>query len=383
MGHEPDLLIVGGGLSGGLAALALAMRRPDLDIRLIEREPTLGGNHVWSFFSADIDPEMQSVVDPLVVKRWERNSVHFPAHERTLETPYNSITSERFDEVIGEALGDRRLVGTATELGPTHATLADGTRLEARAVLDTRGLTEPPRGLACGWQKFVGQMLDIPGGHGIEHPLIMDATVDQSDGYRFVYLLPFDDNRLFVEDTYYQDDPRLDRDLLASRIADYARHNGWGDHRPNHEETGVLPVVIGGDFDTFWPADDPVARGGVRGGLFQPLTSYSLPEAARFADWLVGALPLEGHALAAATRAYAKRRWRSQRFYRLLGRMLFRAAPPPMRVNVFQRFYRLSGGLIERFYAGTSTAIDKVRILTGKPPVPIPAAIRALLGKTR
>ena len=62
-------------------------------------------------------------------------------------------------------------------------------------------------------------------------------------------------------------------------------------------------------------------------------------------------------------------------FYRLLNRMLFRAAAPDERYRVMQRFYRLRQPLIERFYAGASTWYDRVRILTGKPPVPIQKAI--------
>ena len=52
--------------------------------------------------------------------------------------------------------------------------------------------------------------------------------------------------------------------------------------------------------------------------------------------------------------------------------MLF-GAPPERRLRVFERFYRLEEGLIERFYAGRSTLADRARILCGKPPVPLAA----------
>ena len=51
-------------------------------------------------------------------------------------------------------------------------------------------------------------------------------------------------------------------------------------------------------------------------------------------------------------RAEAKRLWRARGFYRLLDRMLFRAAAPAERYRVLEHFYRLDPGLIERFYAG-------------------------------
>ena len=52
---RPDLIILGGGLAGGLVALALASKRPDLGVVIVEAGETLGGNHVWSFFDADVD----------------------------------------------------------------------------------------------------------------------------------------------------------------------------------------------------------------------------------------------------------------------------------------------------------------------------------------
>jgi lycopene beta-cyclase len=60
--------------------------------------------------------------------------------------------------------------------------------------------------------------------------------------------------------------------------------------------------------------------------------------------------------------------------------MLFGAAAPIDRYRVLERFYRLDRRLIERFYAGRSTLADKVRILAGKPPVPVGRAVAALAG---
>jgi lycopene beta-cyclase len=64
----------------------------------------------------------------------------------------------------------------------------------------------------------------------------------------------------------------------------------------------------------------------------------------------------------------------------MLVTMLFGAAAPAERWRVLSRFYRLDAQLVERFYAGRSTMADKARILTGKPPVPLGAAVRALAG---
>ncbi len=374
-----DLIILGGGLAGGLAALALREQRLDLDFVLIEPGDGIGGNHLWSFFDSDIAPADAALVEPLIAHRWPGYEVRFPAHRRSIDQPYRTIESERLDAAVRRAMPAEAIVqARATRATPTRVTLDDGQILTAAAVLDARGLSAAPAGLSCGWQKFVGQLLDIPVGHGLARPIVMDATVDQSDGYRFLYCLPFSATELFVEDTYYAEGPGLDRDRLAQRIADFAAAQGWHVGSVLREESGVLPVVTGGDFNAFWPPHDPLARAGVRAALFHPLTSFSLPDAVRFASWLARDAPLDSR-LGRATRARALAHWRRGRFDRLLARMLFRAADPPLRYRILERFYRLPAPLIARFYAGRSTFADRLRILAGRPPVALGRAFAAMV----
>ena len=376
-----DLIILGGGLAGGLAALAVKQARPGIDLVLVERG-AIGGNHLWSFFASDVDAAGAALVEPLIAQRWPGYEVRFPAHRRRLAQPYHTIESERLDAAIRALLPAAAIVaGEVSAATPTLATLRDGRTIEAKAVLDARGFEAAPVGLNCGWQKFVGQMLDVPAGHGLTEPIVMDATVDQAEGYRFVYALPFSPTSLFVEDTYYGDEPTLDRDALSGRIADWAKAQGMTATSAGREESGVLPVVTGGDFGRFWPASDTIARAGVRAGLFHPLTSFSLPDAVRFATWLAQKAPLDDR-LGQATRGRAKAHWRSGWFDRLLARMLFKAAGPRDRYRILQRYYALPAPLIARFYAGRSTWADRARVLIGRPPVPIPAALRVILARS-
>ena len=101
-------------------------------------------------------------------------------------------------------------------------------------------------------------------------------------------------------------------------------------------------------------------------------------DAARAADRLAALPELSTAAVRADLRAHAVATWRERAFYRLLNRMLFRACAPDRRWRVLSRFYKLRPPLIERFYAGRATLADKARILTGKPPVPVGAALKVL-----
>ena len=379
--HQCDVAIVGAGLAGGLAALAIQARHPALTIRLVDAAPVVGGHHRWSFFGGDIAVADRWIVAPLVTQAWAGHAVAFPGHARTIAAPYHSIESERLDAVVRATLPPGTLVlGRAVAtVTPTEVVLADGERIAARGVIDARGPGDLST-LDLGWQKFVGRELRLSTPHGVTDPIIMDATVAQIDGYRFVYCLPLGPQRMFVEDTYYSDTPDLDRVTLADRIHAYAAERGWAVEQAASEEQGVLPVALGGDFGAYWRSTGTAAKAGMRAGMFHPTTGYSLPDAVRTASMLAARRDFIGAALHDATHVLAARAWRARGFYRMLDTMLFRAAEPEERYRVLERFYRLSPGLIGRFYAGESTMSDKARVLVGKPPVPISRAIRALAG---
>ena len=315
---------------------------------------------------------------------WGGYGVRFPGHERRLASGYATLTSERLGMRLHRAMpeGDLLFDRAATALTPNSVTLADGRVIEARGVIDARGAGDMSA-LELGYQKFVGASWACDAPHGLGEPIIMDATVDQQDGYRFVYTLPLSPTELFVEDTYYADGPALDQTALGARIAAYAQAQGWTGAAQGHSETGVLPVCMGGDFAQLWDAESPgVAKAGLRGGFFHALTGYSLPDAVRNALAIAAMDDLSGPALHTAMRARGAAHWRGQAYYRMLATLLFRAAEPQERWRVMARFYRLDPALIARFYAGQTTFFDKLRILTGKPPVPVSRAISAL-GATR
>lgn len=379
-----DIAIVGGGLAGGLTALAIRRSAPDLDVLLLEAGDSFGGNHRWSWFEGDLDAPATALLEPFAKAHWSGgNEVRFPAHKRQLEGNYRSLDSRDFDAALRRLLPQQsiRTGSRVVGLDGEGITLENGERIAAKAVIDCREAI-PSEHLEGGWQVFLGQHLRTDAPHGIDRPVIMDATVDQPDAYRFVYLLPMGPDEIFVEDTYYADDPLIDAPLLRERIAEYCAQNGW-QAEVLHEETGVLPVITGGDFAAYRAslATAGVALAGARGGFVHPLTSYTLPIAAENALTIAEAARGDLVALPGFIEARAQAHWKRTAYYRLLGKMLFQAADPAERYRVFERFYRLSEPLISRFYAARSTPFDKLRILTGKPPVPLSKAIKALLGK--
>ncbi|MBD2840878.1 lycopene beta-cyclase CrtY [Erythrobacter rubeus] len=383
-----DIAIVGGGLAGGLIALALHQRHPGRHIALIEGGTVLGGNHRWSWFESDLDKVGKALLEPIPQTEWDKGyDVRFPKYSRTLETGYRSMSSADFHEALSAVLpeGTLQLGRRAASLDAAGVDFEDGTRIAAGTVIDCRSFT-PSKHLRGGWQVFVGRHMRLPGSHGVERPVIMDADVEQvaphgnGGAYRFVYVLPLGEKDVFVEDTYYADEPLLDRAMLSSRIDSYSHAHGWDDHAVVGHESGVLPVLTGGDFAAY--QDEVripgVVIAGARGGFTHPLTSYTIPIAVGNALAIAEKADLPAERLAEIMESRARRHWRSTGYYRLLGRFLFFAADPDARVNVFQRFYSLRKGLIERFYAARSSRFDRVRVLWGNPPVSIFRAMTAM-----
>ena len=371
-------IIVGGGLAGGLAAYRMATLRPEVDVLLVESAGAAGGNHTWSFHDGDISPSQHRWLDPFVEHRWPRYAVAFPRRERVVETGYASISSTRFAAVLQETLGDRLAVGVPVRrLRADGVDLADGRSIAANAVIDARGY-RPDTTLDVRFQKFVGLELGIAA-PGPDMPIVMDATVPQKDGYRFVYTLPFAKGRILVEDTYYSDGPDTPEEALADGIRAYAQARGWSPTDILRREAGVLPIALGGDLKAYLAQAGGVVPLGLRAGLFHPTTGYSLPDAVRTADLIATQPDIATAPLAAAVTRHSLAAWRARRIFRLLNRLLFLGAGDGERRDILEHFHRLPDTTIARFYAARLSPADIIRIFAGKPPMPVRRALSILV----
>lgn len=381
MAVDADLVLAGGGLANGLIALRLAQLRPDVKVVIIEAGASIGGDHTWSSFGLDINAEQRRWTQPLFAHRWDSYSVRFPRHSRTLDVGYGSSNSAKLAEAVAKALPPERIITgvPVVAISPTQVTLADQRVINAKGVIDGRGQGKTTA-LDLRWQKFLGQEVELAQDHGLTGPIIMDATVPQHDGYRFVYTLPFGPRHVLIEDTYFSDGRDLAPELLRRHIADYAVQQGWRITGLIREEAGILPLAIGGDIRAFLAEGTPgVARVGLAAGLFNPVTGYSFPDAVRMAD-LIAALPdFSAATIHRVARDHAERVWNSRGMYRMLNRMLFLAAQDEERRTILERFYEHPDELVGRLYAADNRWNDWPRVFSGRPPIPPMRALGTLV----
>jgi lycopene beta-cyclase len=376
---QSHVILVGAGLANCLIAWRIAQTRDDVQVTLLERGAEVGGNHTWSFHVTDVSDEAMAWLKPFIAYSWPAYDVEFPKLKRRFNGGYASIPSDRLRDLL-EAEQKLKIIKNVDviDLKPTSVTLADNRRMEADCVIDGRGVRKSPH-LTLGYQKFVGKEVLLKEPHGLTCPILMDATVAQEDGYRFLYVLPLGPRELLVEDTRYADGAVLNDDEILAALDVYLRSRGWIVERDIREERGVLPIVLTGDLPNFWADGAPgVPRSGLAAALFNPATGYSLPEAVRLADEIAQLASFDAQHVYNLTKAASENAWQRGGLFRLVNRMLFRAADPSRRWVPLQRFHTLPDGLVSRFYAGFPTFGDKVRILVGKPPVPFFRALRCI-----
>lgn len=374
------ICIVGAGLSGCLVAWLLRSRRPELRVILFDEGRQVARARTWSFHETDVSVELAREIEPLVARRWQGHEVRFPNQTRRFSSGYRSIEPEILESRVREAGAEFRFGARVAQLRRNVVELADGSRWDADCALDARGYRGSSARL--GYQKFFGQLVRFSRPHALTAPILMDAAVEQKDGYRFVYVLPWSESEALIEDTRYSRAPTIDAAECEAEIARYAHARGWEIKSVLRVESGALPIPL--DEELAGPPGDPgdeIPRIGMAGGFFHPVTGYSLPDAARLADLIASAPEVTTESARSIVERYRRERRSRANFYRLLNRMMFLAAPDAERRRIFARFYRLPEATIRRFYAGETNWADRMRLLSGKPPVPLAPALRSMFSR--
>jgi lycopene beta-cyclase len=370
---DVDVVILGGGLHGGLTALALSKLDRPPRVLLIEASERLAGNQVWSCHTTDVGDD-RDLLDALATVRWPSYDVRFPNVERTIALEYRSMHASKFAPLIHDAIrnvGFNVLLETLAEIADQHhVQLSDGKTVSAEWIIDARGLSKNGVESPVGWQKFLGVEIECEQSHGLKRPCVMDAvSTPQRDGYRFVYTLPFAPNTTLIEETFYSDDPAVDVAASRETILEYAGKRSWRVKGILREELGALPIPYGRSGRPKVEESPAPTQIGWRGGWFHPTTGYSFGLGVQVAAAIArswedsyGRHRMELQSLAVRVR-------RQGSHARRLNRLLFTAFAPEDRMHVLERFHRvLSDDAIGRFYALTMTRRDECRLLVGRPP---------------
>ena len=378
-------VVVGAGLSGLILAWRCLSSNPNVSVIIIDSNHIIGGDHTWSFNINDIESSLHEWIEPFIAHSWKKYDVKFKGYSRRLNIPYCTGNSNSLRACVDPFIKSGRLKlildTEVVKLTSFDVTILNGEKFTGDYIFDARGFTFDDN-IKLGIQKFYGKTIETAKPHNLKYPIIMDATVAQHDGYRFIYCLPFGKNQILIEDTYYSDGLNFDQDKYNKRIDQYIEDNNWTEHKVIRVEKGILPITLAIDSKLIEKRGlknkEPI-KIGMRGNFYHPVTGYSFPDSVRLASKISRTInSCDKNKLVnldLEIRKYKLLLYRRDRYFRLLNRLLFKASSPSKRHLVLQRFYTLSESLIKRFYEGNLHKKDMLRILIGKPPVPV---LRAL-----
>lgn len=358
-----DLIILGKGLAGSLCALNYQLTYPQHKLLILEAQPFSSARHTWSCFESDWPQELTQLKDFLkkYQSHWASHQVQFPELRRELSVGYQSLRESDLLRAWQDTespsrhcyfnVSDIRIQKISSDLFQVQAQQSHQPLLATSNQLwDARGW-EDWNETPCAYQKFIGWEVELSHPHQLEAPLIMDAQVEQIDGYRFFYLLPYTNTRLLIEDTYYSNFKDLDKKTIDLRIAHYAQSKGWIIKEIIHQEQGVLPLPL-------LPPSIPKGLGslvGARGLQFHPVTGYTLPFLLR----QISLLTINSKDLKLSLHPA---------IWYQLNNFLFTSRKPEQRIEFFKFFYRLPETIVTNFFSGQMSKAQWLSFFTHWPP---------------
>src|SRR5262245_7492399 len=103
-GRRDTVLIAGGGVAGCLAALALARRKPEVPLLIVEEKETFGGEGFHFLMDAELDREARAVLAPVAGKSWPGLYAAFPGINRKLAGRLAGFEAEALHEAMMSTL---------------------------------------------------------------------------------------------------------------------------------------------------------------------------------------------------------------------------------------------------------------------------------------
>lgn len=361
-GKRDGLLIAGGGTAGCLAALAMARMRPDVPLLIVEERDRFGGDAFHWFADAEIDRDARPLIAPLVRHHWPGYYVAFPGHSRKLRIGMAGFGGKAVHAAMVETLRPEqyRLGTKIVAVRDDTLVLDGGETIKADGALDARGAANHSM-LELLHAVRVEREYRTARPHGLDRPVLIDATIESGDGLIFVQAFPLATDRLILSEIQISDRAQPAAGAPA-RLDTYASLRGWRDAAGAEPVEVSRPLVHGGDVAAFWRIGGArVGRLGLRGGFHHPLTGRAVADAAHIAMLLTRQASFAGADLDALLAEEARRLWRHREPQRdIIARIA--AAQPGERVALLERLMRLDAGLIARLHTGALRLIDRVRL---------------------
>ena len=225
MHHASDIAVLGSGPAA--LAIAAAAQAKGATVAVIAPDPFRAWVPNYCLWADELPAELDQVVE----RRWPKARVATPYGEHELDRGYIKLDTAALQAMRWDALRARgvRVVDASVRAlsareGGTDIQL-EGASESARVVVDATGATSPfvkrVHGRPPAFQTAFGLLLDAPNhGFDADRVVLMDfrPAPGASEPSSFLYVLPLDGGRLFVEETVLARRPEVDLGVLEGRL---------------------------------------------------------------------------------------------------------------------------------------------------------------------
>lgn len=364
-------------------AVAAACADIGLAVGLVADDPSARWHQTYGAWS----DELATVgMTDVAARRWETALVRTDGDLRALGRTYCLIDNDGLRSTLMARAGRitrtaGRAVAVATQGRTAVLTLADGTRLTGRAVVDATGFPPalgPATAAGRAYQTaygLIGEFARPPATPGAMCLMDFDATpFAEPDPPTFLYAMDLGDGRWLVEETSLAQRPGLRLAVLRDRLS--RRLDARGAMPVRVDATERVAFVM----DAPLPPPGPAVAFGAAAAMVHPATgyhvAYALRRAPEVAAALAAALDVPGATTdavaAAATRAVWPPDLRRQHALYRLGLEVLMSFDAVTTRGFFDAFFSLPPAHWQRYLSRTASTTQlqatMLRMMTGLSP---------------
>jgi len=288
MGVTRDIAILG----SGPAALSIgaALARFGCEVTLIAPKPHAPWKANYCLWTDEVPERVASAVE----RAWPAVAVATDRGERRLGRGYSKFDGRALADSLwtdlrtgGARVVDGRAVSIEHESDASRITIEAGAREHARVVIDASGAGTPfvvrsSRRIPA-HQVAYGVFLEAPA-HRFDPDCAVLMDFRAADGHAaeppsFLYALPLEGDRLFIEETSLAHRPPVSFELLRTRLGARLRSWGLGGCEVLGEEHCVIPMGV-----PLPTPHQPLVPFGAAASMVNPASGYSIAHALRKAE---------------------------------------------------------------------------------------------------
>lgn len=290
-----DLAILGGGCAGlSLAKYLSRIKQWTKKTCIIEARTAYTNDRSWCFWEPQ-DRHLLNDLNQLILQRWPQwqfSSSEFNTVHQGGARHYCYIPSDRFYQQAIECIDNhsaielrlgQQVVSVAPENKGYLITLADGTMIYSRQIIDTRPLTYSHSEQSQLWQIFYGAEIKTASPvFDVNRVGLMEDMLSTNEGTQFIYILPFSTNHALIERTLFTKE-LCSPTLLAPGLHEWLQLKYGKSHfEITRTEQAVLPMGLKTS-QLKKQVSPHFSYGGQVAGSIRPATGYAFLRIQRWA----------------------------------------------------------------------------------------------------